>query len=434
MSAKALKILDRKISVIGLGYVGLPVAVSFGKKVPVIGFDINEARIKELRENRDLTNEIEQEELRESEINFTSNTNDLKKGDFHIVAVPSPIDSDKQPDVSSLLKASEILGRILKKGDIVVYESTVYPGFTEEECVPILESSSGLKFNHDFFVGYSPERIVPGDKDRTFTKISKIVSGSNIETLEVVAEIYGSIVEAEIHRAPSIAVAEAAKVIENTQRDVNIALVNELALIFDRAGIETHAVLEAAATKWNFHNYKPGLVGGHCIGVDPYYLLRKAGRLGLHTDLISSARRINDGMGVYVAQRTTREMIKARLSLIDAIVTIMGITFKENCPDIRNSKVPDVVYELKSQGLEVQVTDPLANSNDCFKEFGIKLCKESELKTSSSIIVAVAHSSYINRSAKKWMEGLIHGGVFADIKGILPDSELRKLGYSLWRL
>jgi len=434
VSAKTLKILDRKISVIGLGYVGLPVAVSFGKKVPVIGFDINEARIKELRENRDLTNEIEPEELRESEINFTSNTNDLKKGDFHIVAVPSPIDSDKQPDVSSLLKASEILGRILKKGDIVVYESTVYPGFTEEECVPILESSSGLKFNHDFFVGYSPERIVPGDKDRTFTKISKIVSGSNIETLEVVAEVYGSIIEAELHRAPSIAVAEAAKVVENTQRDVNIALVNELALIFDRAGIETHAVLEAAATKWNFHNYKPGLVGGHCIGVDPYYLVRKAGRLGLHTDLISSARRINDGMGGYVAQRTAREMIKARLPLIDAIVTIMGITFKENCPDIRNSKVPDVVYELKSQGLEVQVTDPLANSNDSFEEFGIKLCKESELKTSSAIIVAVAHSSYLNRSAKRWMEGLIPGGVFADIKGILPDSELRKLGYSLWRL
>jgi UDP-N-acetyl-D-galactosamine dehydrogenase len=297
-----------------------------------------------------------------------------------------------------------------------------------------LEQVSGLKLNQDFYVGYSPERIVPGDKEKTFTKIRKVVSGSTPETLRIVASVYESVVVAGVHQASSIAVAEASKVIENTQRDVNIALVNELALIFDRAGIDTRSVLEAAGSKWNFHPYFPGLVGGHCIGVDPYYLVRKAGRLGQHTDLISSARRINDGMGVFVAQRTCREMVKAGLSMKKVVVTIYGITFKEDCPDLRNSKVATVYNELDEIGFIVQVVDPYADPDDCFEEYGIKLSKESGLKPSSAILVAVAHSSYKNRSAKKWGEGLIPGGVIADIKSILPDSELREAGYSVWRL
>jgi len=426
--------MNRKISIIGLGYVGLPVAVAFGKKNTVIGFDILEKRIAELKMATDSTREVEPDELVAANIHFTSNPVDLSKADFHIIAVPTPIDSDKQPDLTPIISASKMLGIILKKGDIVVYESTVYPGCTEEDCIPVLEQVSNLKFNQDFYVGYSPERIVPGDKEKTFTKIRKVVSGSTPETLRIVASVYESVVEAGVHQASSIEVAEASKVIENTQRDVNIALVNELALIFDRAGIDTRSVLEAAGSKWNFHPYSPGLVGGHCIGVDPYYLVRKAGRLGQHTDLISSARRINDGMGVFVAQRTCREMVKAGLSMKNAVVTIYGITFKEDCPDLRNSKVASVYNELDAIGFIVQVVDPYADSDVCFEEYGIKLCKESELKTSSAILVVVAHSSYKNRSAKKWGELLIPGGVVADIKGIMPDSELREDGYSVWRL
>jgi UDP-N-acetyl-D-glucosamine/UDP-N-acetyl-D-galactosamine dehydrogenase len=426
--------MTRKISIIGLGYVGLPVAVAFGKKHKTIGFDINEKRLTELRKGKDSTGEVEPEALRTADIKYTSNPADLRKADFHIIAVPTPIDSDKQPDLTPIISASKMLGIILKKGDIVVYESTVYPGCTEEDCIPVLEQVSGLKLNQDFYVGYSPERIVPGDKEKTFTKIRKVVSGSTPETLRIVASVYESVVEAGVYQASSIAVAEASKVIENTQRDVNIALVNELALIFDRAGIDTRSVLEAAGSKWNFHPYSPGLVGGHCIGVDPYYLVRKAGRLGQHTDLISSARRINDGMGVFVAQRTCREMVKAGLSMKKSVVTIYGITFKEDCPDLRNSKVATVYNELDAIGFIVQVIDPYADPDVCFEEYGIKLSKESELKTSSAILVAVAHSSYKNRSAKKWGENLIPGGVVADIKGVLPDSELREAGYSVWRL
>jgi UDP-N-acetyl-D-glucosamine/UDP-N-acetyl-D-galactosamine dehydrogenase len=426
--------MNRKISIIGLGYVGLPVAVAFGKKHTVIGFDINEKRIAELKMSMDSTREVEPDELGAANIHFTSNPDDLRKADFHIIAVPTPIDSDKQPDLSPIISASKIVGNILKKGDIVVYESTVYPGCTEEDCIPVLEQVSNLKFNQDFYVGYSPERLVPGDKERTFTKIRKVVSGSTPETLGTVASVYESVVEAGVFQASSIAVAEASKVIENTQRDVNIALVNELALIFDRVGIDTRSVLEAAGSKWNFHPYSPGLVGGHCIGVDPYYLVRKAGRMGQHTDLISSARRINDGMGVFIAQRTCREMVKAGLAMKKAVVTIYGITFKEDCPDLRNSKVVSVYNELDAIGFIVQVVDPYADSDVCFEEYGIKLSKESELKPSSAILVAVAHSSYKNRSAKKWGESLISVGVVADIKGILPDSELREAGHFVWRL
>ena len=426
--------MNRKISVIGLGYVGLPVAVAFGKKNAVIGFDTNEKRIAELKMSTDSTNEVESEELGAANIHFTSNPDDLSKADFHIIAVPTPIDSDKQPDLTPIINASKMVGSILKKGDIVVYESTVYPGCTEEDCVPVLEQVSNLKFNQDFHVGYSPERIVPGDKERTFTKILKVVSGSTKETLTIVASVYESVVKAGVHLAPSIAVAEASKVIENTQRDVNIALVNELALIFDRAGIDTRSVLEAAGSKWNFHPYSPGLVGGHCIGVDPYYLVRKAGRLGQHTDLISSARRINDGMGVFIAQRTCREMVKAGLPMKSAVVTIFGVTFKEDCPDLRNSKVVTVYNELISLGFIVQVVDPCGDPEKCFEEYGIRLSDESVMETSSAILVSVAHINYKNRSAKKWGEMLVQGGVIADIKGILPDADLSKAGYKVWRL
>jgi len=426
--------LNRKISIIGLGYVGLPVAVAFGMKNPVIGFDINTSRIEELTEGSDSTNEIEKEQLSLSDIHFTSDPEDLNNSDFHIIAVPTPIDMDKQPDLRPILKVSEMLGKNLKVGDIVVYESTVYPGCTEEDCVPILENASGLEFNKDFFVGYSPERIVPGSKERVFNNIKKIVSGSTEETLEIVASVYESVVKPGVHRAPSIAVAEAAKVIENTQRDVNIALVNELALIFDRAGLDTHSILDAAGTKWNFHHYSPGLVGGHCIGVDPYYLVRKAGRLGLHTDLISSARRINNGMGIFIAQKTCRQMIKAGLTMKGAIVTIFGISFKEDCSDLRNSKVPDIILELKSLGIQVQVTDPLADSKECMKEFHIKLIPEDKLKPATAIIVAVAHPKYSDWSVDKWCTQLIPGGVIVDVKGIIPTKEIRSRGYSLWRL
>jgi UDP-N-acetyl-D-glucosamine/UDP-N-acetyl-D-galactosamine dehydrogenase len=426
--------LNRKISVLGLGYVGLPVAVAFGKKIPVIGFDISLNRVKDLSKNNDSTTEFSAKDLQEADIFYTTNPEDLRKADFHIIAVPTPIDQDKQPDLTHIIKVSEMVGEVLKVGDIVVYESTVYPGCTEEDCVPILERVSGLEFNKDFFVGYSPERIVPGDMERVFTKIKKVVSGSTVETLEIVASVYESVIEPGVHRAPSIAVAEAAKVIENTQRDVNIALVNELALIFDRAGIDTRSVLEAAGSKWNFHKYSPGLVGGHCIGVDPYYLVRKAGRLGLHTDLISSARRINDGMGIFIAQRTCRQMIRAGLIIKDAVVTIFGVTFKEDCPDLRNSKVPDIAFELESLGLQVQVTDPLADAEECMQEYRIKILPETKLKRASAIIVAVAHSNYSNWSLDQWEEKLIPGGVVADVKGIVPTAEMGSKGYSIWLL
>jgi len=425
---------NRKISVIGLGYVGLPVAVAFGKIATVVGFDLNENRVTELHNGLDSTNEVSSDKLKESNILYTTNQDDLKIADFHIIAVPTPIDSDKQPNLTPLLKATETVGKIIKIGDIVVYESTVYPGCTEEDCIPVLEKVSGLRYNIDFFVGYSPERIVPGDKNRTFTKIKKIVSGSTLEILDIVSMVYESVVKAGVHRATSIAVAEAAKVIENTQRDVNIALINELAIIFDRANLDTRAVLEAAGTKWNFHNYTPGLVGGHCIGVDPYYLVNKAGRLGLHTDLISSARRINDGMAVFVAQRVSKEMVKAGVSTKNAVVTVLGITFKENCPDVRNSQIPNMISELKSYGLKVQVFDPIADKDECKVKYGISLSSRSELLPASALIVAVSHHYFMNWSLNDWKATLIPGGVIADIKGIVPVIKLDNCGFSIWNI
>ncbi|MDE2346131.1 MAG: nucleotide sugar dehydrogenase, partial [Gammaproteobacteria bacterium] len=363
----------RRIAVIGLGYVGLPVAVAFGKHSRVIGFDINEQRLKELRNSHDRTGEVATAELSAAQILYTSDINDLRQADFLIIAVPTPVDEANKPDLGPVLRASASVGKALKRGDIVVYESTVYPGATEEDCAPLLEQQSGLKCGRDFFLGYSPERINPGDKQHTFTKIKKVVSGQTPEVLEIVAEVYGSVIEAGVHKASSIKVAEAAKVIENTQRDLNIALMNELALIFDRMGIDTQAVLEAAGTKWNFMPFKPGLVGGHCIGVDPYYLTHKAEKIGYIPQVILSGRRINDSMGRYIAQRTVKEMVRSGHAVLGATITVLGLTFKEDCPDLRNSGVVNILQELQEFGVRLQVSDPLADMDEAREEYGVEL-------------------------------------------------------------
>lgn len=425
---------NRTISVIGLGYVGLPVAVAFGKVHRTIGFDINPVRIRELREGHDRTGEVDPEELRSADILFTDSIDDLRLADFHIVAVPTPVDDANQPDLSLMLKASETVGKALKKGDIVVYESTVYPGVTEEECVPVLERASGLVCGTDFKVGYSPERINPGDREHTFTKIMKVVSGQDPETLEIVARVYESVVTAGVFRASSIKVAEAAKVIENTQRDLNIALMNELALIFGRLGIDTNDVLEAAGTKWNFLKFKPGLVGGHCIGVDPYYLTHKAEKIGYIPQVILAGRRINDGMGRYVAQQTVKEMIHAGHCVRGCTVTVLGLTFKEDCPDLRNSKVIDIIRELEDYGIEVQVHDPLADPAEALHEYGVRLVPLGELRPAAAVVAAVAHRQYREMSVEE-LKGLLGDGpVVADVKGIYDPSAVRAAGIRLWRL
>jgi UDP-N-acetyl-D-galactosamine dehydrogenase len=390
----------RKVSVIGLGYVGLPVAVEFGKTQQVIGFDINQTRIEELSKGLDRNLEVDKDELISTNILYSSNFEDLKTADFHIVTVPTPVSDGNIPDLSIVYKASETVGKALKKGDIVVYESTVYPGVTEEECVPILERVSGLKFGKDFTVGYSPERINPGDKNHTFTKIKKVVSGSDSNTLNIVAEVYGSVVTAGTFKAASIKVAEAAKVIENSQRDINIAFMNELAMIFEKMDISTSDVLSAASTKWNFLNFYPGLVGGHCIGVDPYYLTHRAETLGYHPQVILSGRRINDGMGEYVANKLVKTMILKGLDVSKSTVTVMGLTFKENTPDIRNSKIADIIKELKGFGIDVQVTDPLAMADEVKHEYGINLVSLENLKPADAILLAVGHNHYKELSAK----------------------------------
>ncbi|MBI4745818.1 MAG: nucleotide sugar dehydrogenase, partial [Deltaproteobacteria bacterium] len=379
---------NKVVSVVGLGYVGLPVAVAFGQMRKTVGFDINPKRIQELKEGYDRTGEVAPEELKAADILFTDKIAELRLADFHIVAVPTPVDDAKQPDLTPMFKASETVGRALKKGDIVVYESTVYPGVTEDECVPILERVSGLRCGMDFKVGYSPERINPGDKEHTFTKIKKVVSGQDAETLEIVANVYESVVTAGVHRAASIKVAEAAKVIENTQRDLNIALMNELAIIFDRMGIDTNDVLEAAGTKWNFLKFKPCLVGGHCIGVDPYYLTHKAEKIGYIPQVILAGRRINDGMGKFIAQRTVKEMIRAGHGIHGCTMTVLGLTFKEDCPDLRNSKVIDIIRELQDYGINVQVHDPLADCAEAKHEYGITLVPMENLKPASAVVMA----------------------------------------------
>lgn len=424
----------RKISVVGLGYVGLPVAVAFGKIQQTIGFDINAERIKELKSGHDRTGEVEPEDLCSANILFTDKIEELKLADFYIVGVPTPIGSANRPDLTPMFKASETVGKALKKGDIVVYESTVYPGVTEEECVPILERVSGLKCGEDFKVGYSPERINPGDKEHTFTKILKVVSGQDEETLEIVAKTYESVVAAGVHRAPNIKTAEAAKVIENTQRDLNIALMNELAIIFDKFGIDTNDVLEAAGTKWNFLKFKPGLVGGHCIGVDPYYLTHKAEQVGYIPQVILAGRRINDGMGKFIAKSTVKEMLRAGNAVLNSIVTVLGLTFKEDCPDLRNSKVIDIIRELEDYGVNVQVHDPLADAGEAKEAYGVELTAINDLKPANAVIAAVPHRFYRDMSTDT-LAGLMDGNpVLVDVKGIFDELAMKSSGVRVWRL
>lgn len=424
----------RRVSVIGLGYVGLPVACAFGQSQSVIGFDINKKRIQELRDHEDRTNEVTSELLKSSDIVFTDDIEELKKADFHIVAVPTPINDARQPDLTPLEKSSHTVGKALKTGDIVVYESTVYPGATEEVCIPILESVSGLKFGRDFTVGYSPERINPGDKEHTFTKILKVVSGSDADTLEIVANVYGSVVEAGVHRAPTIKVAEAAKVIENTQRDLNIALMNELSVIFAKMDIDTQAVLAAAGTKWNFLKFQPGLVGGHCIGVDPYYLTYKAEQLGYRPEVIQAGRRINDSMGKFVVEQTVKQLILHDRPVKGAKVAIMGLTFKEDCPDLRNSRVIDLIEEFRAYGIEPMVHDPLACPDEAHEEYGVDLTPFEKLQNLDVMVLAVGHAEYRARSVDDWAAILAPGGMVTDVKAALPVEAFAAKNIPLWRL
>ncbi len=427
--------IPRKVSVIGLGYVGLPVAVAFGRHAPVIGFDINVLRLEELTAGYDRTGEVTAADLAAADVTYTNDYEVLAQADFHIVAVPTPVDDAHQPDLTPVEKASESVARALKRGDIVVYESTVYPGVTEEICVPILERLSGLRCGEDFTVGYSPERINPGDKEHTFTKIRKVVSGQDAATLEVVAAVYGAVVEAGVFKASSIKVAEAAKVIENTQRDLNIALMNELALLFEKMGIDTLDVLQAAGTKWNFLPFKPGLVGGHCIGVDPYYLTYKAEQLGYSPQVILAGRRINDGMGRFIAQRTIKEMIHAGVNILGSQVTVLGLTFKENCPDLRNSRVIDVIQELREFGIEVQVCDPQADVAEALEEYGISLVPFVELKPADAVIVTVAHQQFTSLSIADY-QSLLRSSppVLIDVKGVVNRNAALMAGMRFWRL
>ena len=414
----------KKIAIIGLGYVGLPLAVEFGKIRPVIGFDINQNRIDALREGRDSTLEVSGDELREAaHLSFTTDPADLAEANIYIVTVPTPIDAHKRPDLTPLIKASETLGKVLKHGDIVIYESTVYPGATEEDCVPVLERVSGLTFNKDFFAGYSPERINPGDKTHRLPDIRKVTSGSTPEIAEEVDKLYASIITAGTYKAESIRVAEAAKVIENTQRDLNIALINELAIIFNKMGIDTEAVLKAAGTKWNFLPFQPGLVGGHCIGVDPYYLTHKAEELGYHPQVILAGRRINDGMGAYVAGQLVKAMLKRRIQVDGARVLVLGLTFKENCPDLRNTRVVDVVRELQDYGIQVDVHDPWTNADEARHEYGLDLVETPQDGGYDGIVLAVAHDQFkaLGANAMRGFGKADH--VLYDLKNVLDTQE-----------
>jgi UDP-N-acetyl-D-galactosamine dehydrogenase len=428
--------MKNKIAIIGLGYVGLPLAVEFGKKYPTTGFDINGPRIAALISGHDSTLEVDEAELKQAtQLNYTTDIEQLKSCNIYIVTVPTPIDSHKRPDLTPLEKASETVGKVLSKGDIVIYESTVYPGATEEVCVPILERHSGLTFNKDFYCGYSPERINPGDKEHRVTTIKKVTSGSTPEIADIVDNLYKSIITAGTHKASSIKVAEAAKVIENTQRDLNIALMNELAIIFERLGIDTLEVLKAAGTKWNFLPFRPGLVGGHCIGVDPYYLTHKAEILGYHPQVIQAGRRINDGMAAYVAQQTIKQMICSGTNIRGAKVIVLGLTFKENCSDLRNSKVADLVKELQEFGCEVYVHDPLAEAEQALHEYGITLREWHQLpQNADAIVAAVSHAKYTTQPVANLLAPLKRCGVFIDIKSAYMPEAITATGAYLWRL
>ena len=424
---------QRRISVIGLGYVGLPVAVAFGKAgFPVVGLDIDPRRVAALREGLDHTGEVNPDDLKAAALRLTTDPADLKDANFHIITVPTPVSQAKRPDLGPLLAATRTVGRQLKVGDIVVYESTVYPGATELECVPILEAESGLSMGRDFGVGYSPERINPGDREHRFETIRKVVSGSDAETLEIVAAVYGSVVKAGVHRASSLAVAEAAKVIENTQRDLNIALMNELSLIFGRLGIDTHDVLEAAGTKWNFLKFVPGLVGGHCIGVDPYYLTHRAEQVGYRPEVILAGRRVNDGMGQHVAQEIVKRLLRSG-AREDLRVTVLGLTFKEDVPDVRNTRVVDIVQELEAFGVAVQVHDPLADPVEVAHEYGLMLTPRSDLAPADAVVLAVPHTAF---AAFDWcsLADLLKGrrGLMVDIKARLDRNAVPE-GVALWR-
>jgi UDP-N-acetyl-D-galactosamine dehydrogenase len=409
-----------KLSVIGLGYVGLPIALEFAKKFSVVGFDISSKRVNLMKQGIDPSKELEKDAFENADILFTSDHNDLRKASFHIVAVPTPIDKNNLPDLSALLSASEIIGKVIKEGDYVVFESTVFPGATEEVCVPAIEKLSGLQFRKDFKVGYSPERINPGDKIHSLTKVTKVTSGCDEESGDEIAAVYGSIIKAGIHRAPSIKVAEAAKIIENTQRDLNIALMNELSIIFHKMEINTFDVLKAAGTKWNFLNFAPGLVGGHCIGVDPYYLTFKANELGHFAQVITAGRAVNDGMSKFIATELVKGIIKAGKNLLNSRILVMGITFKENVSDIRNSKVADVIEELASYGISVEVVDPFADPEEVKHEYGISITDKIS-GSYDAIILAVAHNTYASLNESFFNEHLNERGVLFDVKGLYKE-------------
>jgi len=424
---------EAKMAVIGLGYVGLPIALEFAKQLSVIGFDINASRVEMMRNHQDPSGELDSAAFENCDITFTDSLDVLREAQFFIVAVPTPIDEHAQPDLKPLLGASSSVGKVLKKGDYVVFESTVYPGCTEEDCIPVMEKLSGLKFHDDFKVGYSPERINPGDKEHTLTRIVKVVSGCDDESLDVIAKVYELVVQAGVHRASSIRVAEAAKIIENTQRDVNIALMNELSMIFDRMSINTYEVLEAAGTKWNFLKFSPGLVGGHCIGVDPYYLTYKAKELGYDAKVILSGRTTNDNMGAYIARKTVQMMIKKGKDVARSRVLVMGATFKENVEDIRNSKVADVIHELRNFSVNVDIVDPHASSDELHHEYGFRLTLPDQVRTDyDAVIVAVSHKPYIDKDESYFQSITADNAVLVDIKGLYRAKPMQELHY--WSL
>lgn len=431
-----IKNMEEALSLIGLGYVGMPIAVEFAKRgVKVIGFDLNEAKIETYKSGVDPTNEVGDEVIKNTTVEFTANEEDLKRAKFHIVAVPTPVNDDHTPDLTPVEGASRILGRNLTKGSVVVFESTVYPGVTEDVCVPILEKESGLKCGEDFKIGYSPERINPGDKIHRLNTITKIVSGMDEETLDVVAKVYEIVVDAGVHRAESIKVAEAAKVIENSQRDINIAFMNELSIIFNKMGIDTQSVLKAAGTKWNFLKFYPGLVGGHCIGVDPYYLTYKAEEMGYHSQIILSGRRINDDMGKYVAESTVKNLIKADKTVKGAKVAILGFTFKENCPDTRNTKIIDIVNELLEYGIEPVIADPTADAAEAKRLYGVEFVDMDTIQNMDAVILAVAHTEFSFLTMEKMEKFFAEGKkVLLDLKGLLNRKEYEDAGYLYWRL
>ena len=431
-----IKNQEEALSLVGLGYVGMPIAVEFAKRgVRVVGFDLNVAKIEKYKSGIDPTNEVGNDVIRETTVEFTANEENLRKAKFHIVAVPTPVNADHTPDLTPVKSASEILGRNLTKGSVVVFESTVYPGVTEDICVPILEKGSGLKCGIDFKIGYSPERINPGDKVHRLSTITKIVSGMDEETLDIIAKVYEIVVDAGVHRAESIKVAEAAKVIENSQRDINIAFMNELSIIFNKMGIDTRAVLEAAGTKWNFLKFYPGLVGGHCIGVDPYYLTYKAEQLGYHSQIILSGRRINDDMGKYVAENVVKSLIVSDKAVKGAKVAILGFTFKENCPDTRNTKVIDIVRELQEYGISPLISDPIADAEEAKRLYGVEFIDMGEIERMDAVVLAVAHTEFLSFTMEQIEKFFDEGTkVLLDLKGVLNRKEYEQAGYRYWRL